>query len=326
MIYRRLGNSGLKVSSLSFGSWVTFDQEYGLENIINNLNAAREGGMNFFDCAEIYANGDAERILGEAIRELGWSRNSYIISTKFYFGLEEGVNSRRTLNRKYLLSAIDGSLERLGHDMVDIVFCHRPDPETSIEEVVVAMSDIISSGKALYWGVSEWSAKSIRRAYEIAKRNNLRAPVTEQPEYNLINRTKVEKEFKDLYKDFDLGLTTWSPLAEGVLTGKYLNGIPDNSRAGRSDNARIRAQVEDESLQSSIRSLQIISVQLGCSLAQLALAWCLKNPRVSTVITGASHAAQVRENLGALEVVDRLNDEIIERINELFPRNAEFGE
>jgi len=326
MIYRRLGNSGLKVSSLSFGSWVTFDQEYGLENIINNLNAAREGGMNFFDCAEIYANGDAERILGEAIRELGWSRNSYIISTKFYFGLEEGVNSRRTLNRKYLLSAIDGSLERLGHDMVDIVFCHRPDPETSIEEVVIAMSDIISSGKALYWGVSEWSAKSIRRAYEIAKRNNLRAPVTEQPEYNLINRTKVEKEFKDLYKDFDLGLTTWSPLAEGVLTGKYLNGIPDNSRAGRSDNARIRAQVEDESLQSSIRSLQIISVQLGCSLAQLALAWCLKNPRVSTVITGASHAAQVRENLGALEVVDRLNDEIIERINELFPRNAEFGE
>ena len=326
MIYRRLGNSGLKVSSLSFGSWVTFDQEYGLENIINNLNAAREGGMNFFDCAEIYANGGAERILGEAIRELGWSRNSYIISTKFYFGLEEGVNSRRTLNRKYLLSAIDGSLERLGLDMVDIVFCHRPDPETSIEEVVVAMSDIISSGKALYWGVSEWSAKSIRRAYEIAKRNNLRAPVTEQPEYNLLNRTKVEKEFKDLYKDFDLGLTTWSPLAEGVLTGKYLNGIPDNSRAGRSDNARIRAQVEDESLQSSIRSLQTISVQLGCSLAQLALAWCLKNPRVSTVITGASHAAQVRENLGALEVVDRLNDEIMERINELFPRNAEFGE
>jgi len=326
MIYRRLGNSGLKVSSLSFGSWVTFDQEYGLENIINNLNAAREGGMNFFDCAEIYANGGAERILGEAIRELGWSRDSYIISTKFYFGLGEGVNSSRTLNRKYLLSAIDGSLERLGHDMVDIVFCHRPDPETSIEEVVVAMSDIISSGKALYWGVSEWSAKSIRRAFEIAKRNNLRAPVTEQPEYNLINRTKVEKEFKDLYKDFDLGLTTWSPLAEGVLTGKYLNGIPDNSRAGRSENARIRAQVEDESLQTSIRSLQTISVQLGCSLAQLALAWCLKNPRVSTVITGASHAAQVRENLGALEVVDRLNDEIIERINELFPRDAEFGE
>jgi len=315
MIYRRLGNSGLKVSSLSFGSWVTFDQEYGLENIINNLNAAREGGMNFFDCAEIYANGGAERILGEAIRELGWSRNSYIISTKFYFGLEEGVNSRRTLNRKYLLSAIDGSLERLGLDMVDIVFCHRPDPETSIEEVVVAMSDIISSGKALYWGVSEWSAKSIRRAYEIAKRNNLRAPVTEQPEYNLLNRTKVEKEFKDLYKDFDLGLTTWSPLAEGVLTGKYLNGIPDNSRAGRSDNARIRAQVEDESLQSSIRSLQTISVQLGCSLAQLALAWCLKNPDVSTVITGASRPAQVRENMLALTVLPKLTSAIMARID-----------
>lgn len=326
MIYRRLGNSGLKVSALSFGSWVTFDQEYGLENIINNLNAAREGGMNFFDCAEIYANGGAERILGEAIKELGWSRNSYIISTKFFFGLEEDVNSRRTLNRKYLLSAIDGSLERLGLDMVDIVFCHRPDTETSIEEVVVAMSDMIASGKALYWGVSEWSAKSIRRAYEIARRNNLRAPVTEQPEYNLLNRTKVEKEFKDLYKDFGIGLTTWSPLAEGVLTGKYLNGIPGDSRAGRSDNSRIKAQVEDDSLKASIRSLQTISVQLGCSLAQLAIAWCLKNPRVSTVITGASRPAQVRENLGALEVVDRLSDEIIERINELFPRNAEFGE
>ncbi len=325
MIYRRLGNSGLKVSALSFGSWVTFDHEYGLENIIKNLDAAREGGINFFDCAEIYANGGAERILGEAIRELGWSRGSYIISTKFYFGLEEGVNSRRTLNRKYLLSAIDGSLERLGHDVVDIVFCHRPDPETSIEEVVVAMSDIISSGKALYWGVSEWSAKSIRRAYEIAKRNNLRAPITEQPEYNLIHRTKVEREFRDLYKDFGLGLTTWSPLAEGVLTGKYLNGIPENSRAGRSDNSRIKAQVENETLRASIRSLQTVSVQLGCSLAQLALAWCLKNPRVSTVITGASHAAQVRENLGALEVVDRLTDEIVERIDALFPRDAEFG-
>ncbi|HUY07778.1 MAG TPA: aldo/keto reductase [Acidimicrobiales bacterium] len=326
MIYRRLGSSGLKVSALSYGSWITFDQQNGLENIISSLSVAREGGVNFFDCAEIYAGGRAERILGEAIRELGWSRDSYIISTKFYFGLAEGVNSRRTLNRKYLLSAIDGSLERLGHDVVDIVLCHRPDPETPIEEVVVTMSDIISRGKALYWGVSEWPAKSIRRAYEIAKRNNLRAPVTEQPEYNLINRSKVEREFKDLYKDFGIGLTTWSPLAEGVLTGKYLDGIPTDSRAAKPDNSRIRAQVEDESLKSSIRALQTISVQLGCSLAQLAIAWCLRNPRVSTVITGASRASQVRENLGALDVLARLDDEIVGRINGLFPRNAELRE
>ena len=325
MIYRRLGSSGLKVSALSFGSWITFDEEYGLENITNCLNTAREAGMNFFDCAEVYAGGGAERLLGAAVRELGWSRGSYVVSTKFFFGLEEGVNSRRTLNRKYLISAVDGSLERLGLDVIDIIYCHRPDPETPVEEVVVAMSDIISSGKAFYWGVSEWPAKSIRRAYEIAKRNNLRAPVTEQPEYNLVTRTKVEREFKDLYKDFGIGLTTWSPLAEGVLTGKYLNGVPGDSRAGRSDNSRIRAQIGDESLNASIRSLQTIAVQLGCSLAQLAIAWCLKNPRVSSVITGASRPDQVRENVGALEVVDRLDDEILERINRLFPRDAQFG-
>lgn len=326
MIYRHLGSSGLKVSALSFGSWVTFDEETSLDNVIACLSTARDGGMNFFDCAEAYGAGAAERLLGDAIKELGWKRDSYVISTKFYFGLDRGVNTSHTLNRKYLLSAIDGSLERLGLEMVDLVFCHRPDPETPVEEVVVAMSDIISSGKALYWGVSEWPAKSIRRAYEIAKRNNLRAPVTEQPEYNLITRARVEREYRDLYKDFGLGLTTWSPLAEGVLTGKYLNGIPADSRVAKSGDRRVRDKLEDQSLQSSLRALQPIAVQLGCSLAQLAIAWCLTNPRVSSVITGASRPAQIRENLGALETVARLGDETIARINALFPRNAEFGD
>lgn len=325
MLYRRLGNSGLKVSALSFGSWVTFDPEVGLENAISCLSTARAGGMNFFDCAEAYAGGAAETILGDAIKELGWKRNSYIISTKFYFGLDETVNASRTLNRKYLLSAIDGSLERLGHDMVDLVYCHRPDPETPVEEVVWAMSDIIASGKALYWGVSEWPAKSIRRAYEIAKRQNLRAPVTEQPQYNLLARSRVEREYKDLYKEFGLGLTTWSPLASGVLTGKYLNGVPQGSRLAKTAQRRTNARVRDEALSNAIRALQPIAVQLGCSLAQLAIAWCIKNPRVSSVITGASRPSQVQENLGALDVAERLDEETTTRIDALFPRDANFA-
>lgn len=325
MIYRRLGNSGLKVSALSLGSWVTFDQENGLDNAMACLSTAREGGMNFFDCAESYAGGEGEKILGEAINQLGWKRNSYIISTKFFFGLDDDVNTSHTLNRKYLLGSIDASLNRLGHEMVDIVFCHRYDPETTVEEVVWSMSDIVESGRALYWGVSEWPAKSIAKAYEIAKRNNLRAPVTEQPQYNLIARTKVEKEFKDLYKEYGLGLMTWSPLASGVLSGKYLNGVPDGSRVAKREQRRTKARVQDESLKTALRALQPLAVQLGCSLAQLAIAWCLKNPNVSTVITGASRPAQVQENLGALDVVDRLDDELVSRINELFPRSANFA-
>jgi voltage-dependent potassium channel beta subunit len=325
MIYRRLGNTGLKVSGLSYGTWVNFDQAHGLENAVTCLKTAFEGGINFFDCAESYARGEAETILGQAIAELGWRRDDYVISTKFFFGIDGGVNSSRTLNRKYLLSAIDRSLERLGHEMVDLVFCHRPDPQTPIEEVVWTMSDIIASGKALYWGVSEWSAKSIRKAYQIADRHHLRAPVTEQPQYNLLARQRVEREYKDLYKEYGLGLTTWSPLASGVLTGKYLNGVPGDSRVANTDQRRTKARVQDETLRNALRQLQPIARQLGCSLAQLSIAWCLKNPRVSTVITGASRPSQVQENLGALSVIERLDDETMARIDAVFPRSSNFA-
>ncbi len=326
MIYRRLGNSGLKVSALSFGTWVNFNKEQSLDDAVACLSAAYEGGMNFFDCAETYAAGEAETILGQAIGQLGWRRNDYIISTKFFFGIDGAINSGHTLNRKYLMSAIDGSLARLNHDMVDLVFCHRPDAETPIEEVVWAMSDIVASGKAMYWGVSEWPAKSIRKAYEIAERYRLRAPIMEQPQYSLIARQRVEREYKDLYKDFGMGLTTWSPLASGVLSGKYLDGIPTDSRLATTNQRRANARIQDESLKLAIRALQPIARQLGCSLSQLAIAWCLKNPRVSTVITGARNPSQVQENIRALNFVDRLDDEIMIRINEIFPRTPTFAD
>jgi voltage-dependent potassium channel beta subunit len=325
MIYRRLGESGLKVSALSYGSWITFAEERGYENALECLQTAHKGGINFFDCAENYGDGEAERMLGRAIGDLGWRRNDYLISTKFYFGIDGGLNSTHTLNRKYLLGAIDGSLERLNHEMVDLVFCHRPDPTTPIEEVVWAMSDIIAGGKALYWGVSEWSAKSIRKAFQVAERHHLRAPVVEQPQYSLIARGRVEREYKDLYKEYGIGLTTWSPLASGVLTGKYLNGVPSGSRVATTTQRRTNARVQDSALTQALRNLLPISRELGCSMSQLAIAWCLKNPRVSTVITGASRPAQVSENLGALSVLDRLDDEAMARIDEIFPRSADFA-
>ena len=231
MEYRRLGRSGLKVSVLSFGSWVTFGPQLDVGLAVDCIAAAREAGVNFFDNAEAYSGGESERIMGKAFERLGWKRNDYVVSTKVFWGLDEGPNMRNTLNRKYLLQAIDGSLERFGLDFVDLLFCHRADPETPIEETVWAMSDIISSGKALYWGTSEWSADEIRAAWDIADRHNLHKPVMEQPEYNIFNRDKVEKQYARLYEDIGLGLTTWSPLASGLLTGKYLDGVPEGSRA-----------------------------------------------------------------------------------------------
>ena len=232
MQFRRLGRSGLKVSVFSFGSWVTFGNQVDTGLAKDCLSAAREAGVNFFDNAEAYAGGQSEQIMGDAIAELGWDRQSYAISTKIYWGIDgDLVNMRNTLNRKYLLHAIDGSLHRLGLDFVDLLFCHRPDPETPIEETVWAMSDIVSSGKAHYWGTSEWSADEIRAAWEIAERHHLHKPVMEQPQYNLFERAKVQKEYARLYEDIGLGLTTWSPLASGLLSGKYLDGVPEDSRA-----------------------------------------------------------------------------------------------
>jgi len=314
MEYRRLGRSGLQVSVLSFGSWVSFGAQIDTGAAVECLAAAREGGMNFFDNAEAYAGGQSEQIMGAAIAELGWPRWSYVISTKVFWGLHDDVNMRSTLNRKYLLQSIDGSLERLGLDFVDLLFCHRADPNTPIEETVWAMSDIVSSGKALYWGTSEWTADEIRAAWDIAERHHLHKPVMEQPQYHLFERRRVEREYARLYDDIGLGLTTWSPLASGLLTGKYLDGVPEGSRASLPGYEWLRDTLTDPAANERVRNLKVIADELECELAQLALAWCAKNPHVSTVITGASRADQVRENLGALEVLERLDDDLMARI------------
>jgi voltage-dependent potassium channel beta subunit len=252
--------------------------------------------------------------MGKAIASLGWPRHSYVLSTKLFWGLHEGPNMRNTLNRKYLLQAIDASLERLGLDFVDLLYCHRPDPDTPIEETVWAMSDIITSGKALYWGTSEWSAAAVREAWDIADRHNLHKPVVEQPQYNLLWRDRVETEYAPLYEGIGLGLTTWSPLSSGLLTGKYLDGVPDGSRATLPGYEWLRNLLTDPERNQKVRELQSISEELGCSLAQMSIAWCAKNPHVSSVITGASRVEQVHENLKALEVIPMLSDDVMARI------------
>ncbi|MHB1710062.1 MAG: potassium channel beta subunit family protein [Acidimicrobiales bacterium] len=314
MEYRRLGASGLKVSVLSFGSWVTFGPQLAGNLAEQCLRAAHDAGVNFFDNAEAYAGGESERIMGEAIASLGWSRDSYVISTKLFWGLHEGPNMRNTLNRKYLLHAIDGSLARFGLDFVDLVYCHRPDPGTPVEETVWAMSDIISSGKALYWGTSEWSADLVREAWDIADRHHLHKPVVEQPQYNLFCRDRVEKEYAPLYDDIGLGLTTWSPLSSGLLTGKYLDGVPEASRATLEGYEWLRDLLTDPERNQKVRQLRTVSEELGCTLAQMSIAWCAKNPHVSSVITGASRVEQVHENLKALEVLPRLTEDVLARI------------
>ena len=315
MNYRRLGASGLKVSELSFGSWVTYGNQLGTDVARECMAAAYDAGVNFFDNAEVYARGQSEVIMGEALAKLGWRRSSYLVSTKFYWGLHEGPNEKNTLNRKYLLAAIDGSLERLGLDYVDLVFCHRSDPETPIEETVRAMHDIVTSGKALYWGTSEWSAADIMAAWQIAERHHLHKPVMEQPQYNLLHRERVEKEYAPLCRTIGLGTTTWSPLASGLLTGKYNDGIPPGSRGTVKGYEWLVERLQDRTRIAAVKRLAPIAAELGCTLAQLALAWCLKNPHVSTVITGASRAAQVVENMKALAVVPLLDADVMARID-----------
>jgi voltage-dependent potassium channel beta subunit len=310
MPLRRLGRSGLKVSVLSFGSWVSFGNQLDTGRAAECLAAAKEGGMNFLDNAEVYAGGESERIMGRAIADLGWDRRDYVISTKFFWGLHDAPNMRNTLNRKYLQQAIDGSLERLGLDFVDLVFCHRPDPDTPVEETVWAMTDMIESGKAHYWGTSEWPADDIRAAWDAAERHHLRKPVMEQPQYNLFERRKVDHEYARLYEDIGLGLTTWSPLASGLLTGKYLDGMPAGSRATLPGYDWLASELTDAGKNEAVRAMTAVADRLGCSLAQLALAWCASNPRVSTVITGASRPEQVEENLGALDVLPRMTEEL----------------
>jgi len=252
--------------------------------------------------------------MGAALKELGWPRMKFVVSTKFYWGLSDGPNEKNTLNRKYLRHAIEGSLARLQLDYIDLVFCHRPDPTTPIEETVWAMHQMVERGQALYWGTSEWSADEIRAAWHVADRHGLAKPVMEQPQYNLFHRKRVEQEYARLYEDTGLGLTTWSPLASGLLTGKYRGGIPAGSRGTVENYAFLRARLTDAQRNETVGRLEPVARDLGCSMAQLALAWCLKNPRVSTVITGATRVAQVQENMKALDVVDQLTPDMLSRI------------
>lgn len=314
MRYRRLGRSGLQISELSLGSWITYGNQVDDRAAIETMSAARDAGVNFFDNAEVYAGGKAETLMGNALKHLGWEREDYIISTKFYWGIAKGPNRKNTLNRKYLHQAIDGSLQRLQLDYIDLVFCHRPDPHTPIEETVWAMHDMISQGKALYWGTSEWSAAEIVSAWQIADRHHLHKPVMEQPEYNLFHRDRVEQEYAPLYEEQGLGLTTWSPLASGVLTGKYANGVPAGSRSTLPGYDWLQQTVTNSEWIAATERLRPISNELGCTLSQLAIAWCASNPHVSTVITGASNKAQVVENMGAIEIIPQLDSALLDRI------------
>src|SRR5471032_2338331 len=317
MNYRQLGRSGLQVSELSIGSWVTYGTQVDHRAARESLAAARDHGVNFFDNAEVYSKGKSEEIMGRALKELAWPRVSYVVSTKFFFGINEGSNQQQTLSRKYLHNAIDGSLARLQLDYVDLVFCHRPDPHTPIEETVWAMSDIIGQGKALYWGTSEWSADEIRTAYDIAERHHLHKPVMEQPEYNLLHRNRVENEYKRLYEDIGLGLTTWSPLASGLLTGKYKGGIPGDSRGAMQNMSFLHDALTDQAKNAAVAKLEPIARDLGATTAQLAIAWVAKNPRVSSVITGASSVTQLKDNLKAAEIIAKLTPDVLKRIDEI---------
>jgi voltage-dependent potassium channel beta subunit len=318
MKYRHLGKAGIQVSELSFGSWVTFHTQADVDAAVEMMAAAYDHGVNFFDNAESYAGGKSEEVMGAALKKLGWRRSSYLISSKFFWGLNDKPNEHHTLNRKYLIEGINGSLKRFGLDYVDLIYCHRPDKNTPIEETVWAMHNIIEWGKALYWGTSEWSAAEIVSAIQIAERHHLHKPVTEQPVYNLFERHRFSSEYERVYKDYGYGTTIWSPLASGLLTGKYNKGIPEGSRGTLQGYDWLHDMLTDKDKIAMVQALEPIAGELGCTLSQLSLAWCLKNPYVSTVITGASRVEQVHENMKAAEVAPRLTPEILERIDMIF--------
>jgi len=324
MEYRFLGDSGLKVSALSFGAWVTFGSQMNEDKAAECMHAAWKAGVNFFDNAEVYASGVAEEIMGAVLAKSGWKRSDYLVSTKIFWG-GEGPNDRG-LSRKHIVEGTDAALGRLRVDYVDLIFCHRADLYTPVEETVRAMSHVIGQGKALYWGTSEWPAERILEAYHVARRERLIPPLMEQPQYNLFHRERFEKEYAPLYERIGLGTTIWSPLASGLLTGKYAGGIPEGSRSTLEGYEFLRSRLEGPEAEARIekvRQLTTIAEELGCTMAQLAIAWCLANPKVSTVITGASRVEQVQENMKAMEVYEKLTPDLLDRIEEIVDNRPE---
>lgn len=325
MKYRRLGKSGLKVSELSFGTWVTFANQLDEKKARECVQTAYDAGVNFFDSAEVYAEGQAEVLLGKIFKESKWSRDSYVVSSKVFWGGE--LPTQRGLSRKHVHDACHAALGRLQVDYLDLFFCHRPDMHTPIEETVRAMNTLIEQGKVLYWGTSEWSAQQIMEAYSVARQYNLIPPTMEQPQYNMFHRERVEREYIRLYEEIGLGTTIWSPLASGILTGKYAKGAPANSRVNLPGYQWLRHSIleSDEGQMNIAKSerLRSIAVDLGTSLTQLAIAWCLRVPYVSTVILGASNKEQLGENLQALNVLPKLTDDVCSAIEKILQNEPE---
>ncbi len=321
MEYRRLGKSGLQISALSYGAWVTFNKQVDIDDAVEIMKTAYDAGVNFFDNAEVYEHGEAEIVMGVALKKLGWRRDSYLVSSKVMFGsVSDHKPTQWGLNRKHIIEACDQALVRLGVEALDLYFCHRPDPETPIEETVRAMSDLVQMGKAHYWGTSEWSAQQFMEAHGIARQYNLIPPTMEQPQYNMFHRERFEVEYARLYDTVGLGTTIWSPLASGLLTGKYNEGIPDDARINLPGYEWLKKIFESEEGRervAKVRDLSAIAKELGTNMAALALAWCLKNPNVSTVILGASRLSQLEENLKTVDIVDQLTDDVMERIEEV---------
>jgi len=330
MQYRRLGKSGLKVSALSYGSWVTFSAQLDVGNAKEAMAVARDYGVNFFDNSEAYARGESERIMGKVLKELGWPRDTYIVSSKVFWGaVQDPLPSQQGLSRKHVMEACHQALQRLQVDYLDLFFCHRPDYETPIEETVRAMTDLVRQGKVFYWGTSEWSARQLTEAYEVAYRLGLEPPTMDQPQYNMFHRERVEVEYHPLYENYGLGTTIWSPLASGFLTGKYNEGVPDDSRLNLEGFDWLRERLENEEWQRNlqkVRDLTQVAKELDTSMPRLAIAWCLLNPNVSTVITGASKTSQIHDNMKALETLDKLTGDVQERIESILDNKPQLPE
>ena len=330
MEYRRLGKSGLKVSALSFGSWVTFSTQADVDLAADMMKVAYDAGVNFFDNAEIYAHGKSEEIMGAALKKLGWRRDSYVVSSKVMWGaIPNAGPTQKGLSRKHIIEACHQAMERLQVDYLDLYFCHRPDPEVPMEEVVRSMNTLIEQGKVFYWGTSEWSAQQLMEAHSVARQYNLIPPTMEQPQYHMFHRQRFEVEYGRLYETIGLGTTIWSPLASGLLTGKYNNGIPEDSRVNLPGYEWLRKMFESEEGQKrlqSVKELVPIAEELNTTMPRLALAWCLKNPNVSTVITGASKVSQVEENMKAMDLVPQLSDDVMEKIEAVLDNKPELME